>query len=157
MEVYPEIIKRLNDKKRTIATMESATGGYISSTITNYPRASHILKYSAVTYSNEFKIKMGVDPKVIEEYTVYSFETAKEMSKKISDFADSDYGVGITGKMGRVDEANPYGDDSIIFISIYDREKDTYILDKIKATFENRIDNKELVSKKVGQLLLEIL
>lgn len=50
--------------------MGSCTGGGIANAITNIEGASEILKFSAVTYSNEFKIKMGVDEKIIEKYTV---------------------------------------------------------------------------------------
>ena len=72
------IVKYLIENEITISTMESCTGGLLASLITDVKNASSILKYSAVTYSNEFKIKMGVSEEVIEKYTVYSKETAKE-------------------------------------------------------------------------------
>ena len=72
MKLYEEIIHILQSKECHVATMESCTGGSVASEITNHNGASEILKFSAVTYSNEFKIKMGVDPKVIDEYSVYS-------------------------------------------------------------------------------------
>ena len=53
-------------------------------------------------------------------------ETANEMSKNISDFSNSNYGVGITGKLNRVDKHNPYGEDNIVHISIYDKDNDKY-------------------------------
>ena len=84
--------------------MESCTGGFIASSITDVEGSSEILKFSAVTYSNEYKIKMGVKKETIDEYSVYSIEVAKEMSKQISDFAGSNYGIGITGKLNRQDE-----------------------------------------------------
>lgn len=43
--------------------MESCTGGALVNAITNIPGASEVLKFSAVTYSNEYKIKLGVDSK----------------------------------------------------------------------------------------------
>ena len=46
---------------------------------------------------------MGVDSEVIEKYSVYSIETAHEMSKNISKFANSDIGIGITGKLNRAE------------------------------------------------------
>lgn len=58
-----EIVRSLKEKHKTISTMESCTGGGIANAITNIEGASEILKFSAVTYSNEFKIKMGVDEK----------------------------------------------------------------------------------------------
>lgn len=140
-----EIVRKLTELDKTIATMESCTGGMLVSEITNVEGASKVLKYSAVTYSNEFKIKMGVSKSIIDKYSVYSFEVAKDMSKKISDFASSDYGVGITGKLNRPDENNLFGKDNEVFISIYDKEKDLFYTDSILATKNSRKENKELV------------
>ena len=101
-----EIVKRLIKLNKTISTMESCTGGFLANEITNIEGSSEVFKYSAVTYSNEYKIKMGVNKKVIDKYTVYSKETANEMSKNISDFTSSNYGVGITGQINRIDKRN---------------------------------------------------
>ena len=90
-EKLKNIIQRLTEKNETISTMESCTGGELASSITNMEGASEVLKFSAVTYSNEFKIKMGVSSDIIDKYSVYSIETAKEMSKKIIDFTNSTY------------------------------------------------------------------
>ena len=51
-----EIVEILKTKKQTISTMESCTGGAIVNEITNIEGASNVIKYSAITYSNEFKI-----------------------------------------------------------------------------------------------------
>lgn len=152
-----EVIKLLTEKKKTISTMESCTGGGIANAITNIEGASEVLKFSAVTYSNEFKIKMGVNPKVIDKYSVYSSETAREMSKNISNFTDSDYGVGITGKLNRIDKNNPYGEDNIVYISIYDKEEDKYYDANIKVKEQSRKENKELVIDLIVTKLLEII
>ena len=121
-----EVIDKLIKLEKTISTMESCTGGGVANAITNIEGASEILKFSAVTYSNEYKIKMGVSSKTIDKYSVYSIEVAKEMAYNISKYANSDYGVGITGKLNRVDVNNPYGKDNITFVSIYDKESDSY-------------------------------
>ena len=121
-----KVVKRLIELGKTISTMESCTGGGVANAITNVEGSSDVLKFSAVTYSNEFKIKMGVSGEVIDKYSVYSMETANEMSKNISLFTNSNYGVGITGKINRTDKNNLYGEDNIIYISIYDRDNDKY-------------------------------
>ncbi len=72
MKDFKEIIEILTERNETIATMESCTGGGVANAITNIEGSSNVLKFSAVTYSNEYKIKMGVDSKVIDEYSVYS-------------------------------------------------------------------------------------
>ena len=121
-----EIVERLEELNKTISTMESCTGGGVANAITNVEGASAVLKFSAVTYCNEYKIKMGVDKDIIDKYTVYSMETADEMSKNISNFANSNYGVGITGQINMVDPNNKTGEDDKIYISIYDRDNDKY-------------------------------
>ena len=78
-----ELVKRLLELNKTISTMESCTGGGVANAITSIEGASDILKYAAVTYSNEFKIKMGVNPELIDKYSVYSKEVARDMALKI--------------------------------------------------------------------------
>ena len=143
MKDFKEIIEILSKNNETIATMESCTGGGVANAITNIEGASNVLKFSAVTYSNEYKIKMGVDSKVIDKYSVYSIETAHEMAKNISDFANSTYGIGITGKLNRADEANNFGADNEVFISIY--HDGEYVDFSLKVDKKSRKENKDLV------------
>lgn len=152
-----ELVNKLIDKNKTISTMESATGGAVVSAITNVDGSSRVLKFSAITYSNEYKIKMGVKKETIDKYSVYSTQVSKEMSFNISKFSNSNYGVGITGKLNRVDENNLFGDDSTVFISIYDRDNDKYYNEIVKAIKTNRIDNKRLVIDKIEELMLKII
>lgn len=94
-----KIVKILNKQNKTISFMESCTGGFLASEITNVSGASNILKVSLVTYSNEYKMKFGVTKNTLDKYTVYSYNTAKEMAKQVSDFAASNYGIGVTGEL----------------------------------------------------------
>ena len=151
-----EIVNKLIKNNKTISTMESCTGGYLAACITNIEGSSGVLKFSAVTYSNDFKIKMGVDKKIIDKYSVYSMETAKDMSKKISCFAESDYGVGITGKLNRVDENNNYGNDNEVFISIYDKKNDKYYTKSLLVGKGTRLSNKKLVISEFVKLFKEV-
>lgn len=153
-----EVINLLNKQNKTIATMESCTGGGIANAITSIPGASEVLKFSAVTYSNEYKIKMGVSAEIIDKYTVYSMETAMEMSKKISDFANADVGVGVTGKINREDINNKGGDDSKIFISIYDRQESKYHNFSLFANAQlGREQNKLEIISFITKQLVDIL
>ena len=157
MKTFKKIIKELTKQGKTISTMESCTGGGVANAITNIEGASDVLKYSAVTYSNEFKIKMGVDKKVIEKYSVYSMETAHEMAKAISDYTNSNYGVGITGKLNRVDKNNPFGEDNVVFVSIYEKETNKFYDKKIKAIKPSRKQNKDLVIEEIINSLERII
>ena len=152
-----KIVEILTKQNKTISTMESCTGGGLANAITNIPGASEILKFSAVTYSNEFKIKMGVPKEIIDEYSVYSMATAIEMSKKISQFTNSNYAIGITGKLNRVDVHNLSGDENIVYFSIYNKDKDINYNDFLKVTKTSRKENKEEVIEKIVDNFYEIL
>ena len=152
-----EIIKILTEKNKTISTMESCTGGGVANAITNIEGASEVLKFSAVTYSNEYKIKMGVDANIIDKYSVYSIKTAEEMSRNISAFANSNYGIGITGKLNRVDKNNLYGQDNIVYVSIYDKDNGKFYNGSIEVTKQSRKENKELVISLIINMLMSII
>lgn len=151
-----DVVNLLIEKKMTIATMESCTGGFVASSITDIDGSSSVLKFSAVTYSNEYKIKMGVSKDVIDKYSVYSMNVAREMAKNISDFANSDIGVGITGKINRVDENNLFGDDNKIYYAIYDKNSDKYYEYELIAINDTRLNNKKYIMENISKNLLEI-
>ena len=151
-----DVVDVLIEKNMTIATMESCTGGFIASSITDIDGSSSVLKFSAVTYSNEYKIKMGVSKEVIDKYSVYSMNVAREMAKKISNFASSDIGVGITGKINRVDENNLFGDDNKIYYAIYDKNSDKYYEYELIAINDTRLNNKKYIMENISKSLLEI-
>ena len=152
-----QVVEKLIEKSKTISTMESCLGGSLANEITNVEGASEIFKFSAITYSNEFKIKMGVSREILEKYSVYSIETADEMSKNICLYTNSNYGVGVTGKLNRIDEMNPYGDDNTVFISIYDNDNNEYHHGIVKVTAKKRQTNKNIIIKKIKGMLLDIL
>ncbi|MCI9233738.1 MAG: CinA family protein [Bacilli bacterium] len=157
LEKAERVVNLLIERKEQIATMESCTGGGLANMITNIPGASEILLYSAVTYSNEYKIKMGVLKETIDKYTVYSMETATEMARAISTFAHSDYGVGITGKLKRSDPNNITENDDLVYFVIYDRNKDLFYKDSLSVTKEERVENKDMVIEKVLDGLIEAI
>jgi len=155
-----KIVNKLIELNKTISTMESCTGGFLVSEITNISGSSEILKFSAVTYSNEYKIKMGVNPKTIDKYSVYSMEVAREMSKCISDFTCSNYGIGVTGKINNPDKNNMFGKDNVVFFSIYDRENNKYFDNKITVKNQSRsLCKKDIVNKIINEMykILEII
>lgn len=155
--LFKSVVEILDSLNKTISTMESCTGGAIVNAITNVEGASKVLKFSAITYSNEFKIKMGVDKKIIDKYSVYSEETAIEMSRNISDFTNSNYGIGVTGKLNKIDDNNLYGENNKVYISIYDRDNNHFYYYNMNVVKCGRQNNKEEVLKFIEQKLLQIL
>lgn len=141
------VVKYLIKNHISISTMESCTGGLLASLITDISDASTILKFSAVTYSTEYKIKMGVSKDVIDKYTVYSKETAMEMARTISRFTGSDLGVGITGRL-----VSNLAEDKGAYLCIYDARCDKVYTTFVSITKSTRKENKLEVVKSFIEL-----
>ena len=77
--------------------------------------------------------------------------------RAISKDTNSDYGVGVTGKINDPDPNNNMGDNSTIFISIYNKNNNKYFDKEIKALNQSRIDNKELIKNEFIDLFKSII
>lgn len=105
-QLYRELTETLIRKNKKITTMESATSGQIASLITDTEGSSAIMKGAFITYSNEAKIQQGVSAEIIQNYGVYSKETAREMAAASRRAYGADLAIGVTGTMGNVDPVN---------------------------------------------------
>jgi len=77
-----EIIDIMREKKLTLGTVESATGGLIAHLITNIPCSSDVFQGSIVSYSNEIKMKLvGVKATTLKKYGAVSPQVAEEMAE----------------------------------------------------------------------------
>lgn len=143
------IIKRFSEDRYTIATMESCTGGHLANIITNISGASDILHVSYITYCNEAKINFGVPKEIIEEYTVYSLETARAMANAAKNTANSNVGIGITGQLGRIDPRNVGIENNKAWYAIKSSEKE--ILGEIILNMHNfpRARQKEIIVNEI--------
>ena len=76
-----EIIAIMREKKLTLGTVESATGGLIAHLITNIPGSSDVFQGSIISYSNEIKMKIvGVKKTTMEKHGAVSSPVAAEMA-----------------------------------------------------------------------------
>ncbi len=155
--MFSDVIKLCKNLGKSISTMESCTGGGVANAITNVPGSSDVFSFGAVTYSNEYKIRFGVPKKIIDKYTVYSAETARAMAKAIAEYTNSNFGIGITGKLKRVDDKNNFGDDDLVYICVYDRNIDKYYDIQHRVIYDTRSENKNDIIKIVSQMLTNIL
>ncbi|MGN0291042.1 MAG: CinA family protein [Lachnospiraceae bacterium] len=95
------IIELLIDKKLTITTAESCTGGLLASAIIDFPGVSEIYQEGYVTYSNEAKEKLlGVSHETIFNYGAVSEQTAREMAQGAAREAGADIALSSTGVAG---------------------------------------------------------
>lgn len=95
------VIKMLTDRKLTISTAESCTGGLLSAMLTEVPGASEVINECIVTYSNEAKMReLNVSGETLLRYGAVSYDTAKEMAEGLCKKTGADIGVSITGIAG---------------------------------------------------------
>lgn len=91
----------LTEKKMTLATAESCTGGLLAKRLTDVPGSSGYMDRGAITYSNKSKEEMlGVPAKTLKDYGAVSKETAQEMAEGIRRSAKTNLGISITGIAG---------------------------------------------------------
>ena len=91
----------LTEKKLTISTAESCTGGKIAATLSAVPGASNYFKGSVVSYATQAKIDvLEIDENLIAKHGVVSAEVASEMVKSVQKMMKSDYAIATTGNAG---------------------------------------------------------
>ncbi len=108
-ETLEQIIgKLLKDKKKTISTAESCTGGYIAHLITTVPGSSEYFTGSVISYSNEIKeAELGVSKITLDTHGAVSQPVVEQMAKAIREKYKTDYSIatsGIAGPDGGTDE-----------------------------------------------------
>lgn len=91
----------LREAGKTVSFAESCTGGLASEILTQIPGSSDYFIGTAVTYSNESKIKiLKVKEKTIVNHGAVSGECAKEMAEGAIKLFGSDLAASITGIAG---------------------------------------------------------
>ncbi len=124
------IADMLHARNETVAVMESATGGFVSSTLTDVPGATGYYDGGLITYTAQHKIDAGVPPEIITMNGIVSQETAKAMATAVRERFRSSYGLGITGVLGpdpmedvapgtvHVAVATPQGDEHVMTMTM---------------------------------------
>lgn len=113
------LCEMLVNKKLTIATAESCTGGMVASALINYPGISSVFMEGAVTYSNEAKInRLGVKAETLDKHGAVSSEIAAEMAQGIAKTAGTNIGLSTTGIAGPEggSEDKPVG---LVYVGLY--------------------------------------
>ena len=91
----------LTERRQTLATAESCTGGTIAARFTAMPGASAYFLCGVVSYSNASKqAVLGVDPDTIARYGAVSEQVARQMAEGARRISGADYAVSTTGIAG---------------------------------------------------------
>lgn len=118
------LVKLLSERGLTVTTAESITGGLVASRIVSVPGASAVLKHADVVYSDEAKIRYGVDPEILGSATAVSELTVRALLSSSSDFAD--VAIATSGYAG------PEGDVGRVFYGA--RIRDTLYVKRVKLS-----------------------
>lgn len=98
----------LKERKLTVVTAESCTGGYIAHRFTIVPGSSDYFLGSFVVYNNKLKENvLNVSPQDIIEYGAVSEQVVSQMAKNALLLSGADYAVatsGIAGPTGGTEE-----------------------------------------------------
>ncbi|WP_316839711.1 competence/damage-inducible protein A [Pedobacter gandavensis] len=95
------ILNFMEERKLTLSTAESCTGGFIAHLITQHPGCSSVYEGGAVTYSYDLKMSLlGVKAETLAKYGAVSEETVKEMAVGAIENFKTDYAVAVSGIAG---------------------------------------------------------
>lgn len=95
------VARLLTERKMTLATAESFTGGKIAEQITAIPGASVYFMGSIVSYATKAKIEvLGVPKDLVEKHSVVSAEVASAMAANVRKLLKADIGLATTGNAG---------------------------------------------------------
>ncbi len=101
MKPEERIVKLLKEKKMTVATAESCTGGLIAKRITDISGSSSVFECGIVSYSNRIKSEiLGVSEETLAKYGAVSEQTAREMVSGALKVSGADIAVSVTGIAG---------------------------------------------------------
>jgi len=153
-----QTLKRVSDllkqKKLTVATAESCTGGLIAHSLTNISGSSDYFERGIISYSNNAKTEvLDVPNDILQKYGAVSEQVAKAMAENVRVKSKVDIGVsttGIAGPTGGTPE-KPVG---LVFIAM--STADETIVKKFQFTGD-RLQNKVSTCNAALDLLFQYL
>lgn len=144
----------LLSRKKTMATAESCSGGYIAHLITAIPGSSEYFKGTVVAYAYDVKEDiLGVQHSTLEQKGAVSEETVTEMLQGLLQKTTADYGIatsGVMGPGGGTDD-KPVG---TVWVAVGSREK--IVAKKLQFRFD-RLRNIELTAANAMLMLFQFI
>ena len=96
-----DLIEKCRNKRMTLCTAESCTGGLLSAKLTEISGSSMVFDRAFITYSNQAKMDMlKVDMNTLESFGAVSEQVANEMLLGALNHSGSDLSISITGIAG---------------------------------------------------------
>lgn len=144
----------LKERKKTLCTVESCTGGYISHLITSEPGSSLFFEGSVVSYSNQVKKDIiKVKDETLASAGAVSEETVREMVMGGLNELKTDYCIATSGIMGPDGgtASKPVG---TVWVAVGNKEK--ILAQKFHFRFD-RMRNIEITATQALNMLRKLL
>lgn len=145
----------LGEKKLTLSTAESCTGGELAKMITSNSGSSKYFIGGIVPYATEKKVEiLKVSQSTVDEFTVVSEQVAEEMAKGCQRLFDTDISISTTGVAGpgKGEDGKDVG--TVFYtIRIHDQAQNF----KLYMPHLERLDFMNFVSQKIIQDLVSLL
>lgn len=145
----------LTERKLTISTAESCTGGELAKMITSNPGSSAYFPGGIVTYATGKKIEiLKVSEETVDQFTVVSEQVAQEMAEGCQKLFHTDIALSTTGVAGpgKGEDGKEVG--TVYYtIRIHDRQ----VTSRLYMPHLERLDFMNFVSQKIIQDLVGLL
>lgn len=123
MSPESELISRLRERKLTLCTAESCTGGGIGAALTSVPGSSEVFLGGIISYTNGVKNRiLGVPGGLLDALGAVSSPVAEAMAQGAKRAIGADLAVSVTGLAGPGGDAygNPVG---TVFLGFADGDR----------------------------------
>ena len=140
----------LKERKQTVSTAESCTGGYIGHLLSKHGGSSQFYTGGIISYDNRIKTEfLDVPESILKTVGAVSKEAVEQMAKAVREKMNTNYAVsvsGIMGPSGQTDE-KPLG---MVWIGVASKEK---VVSKVFYLRFDRLRNIEVTANQAINLL----
>jgi PncC family amidohydrolase len=144
----------LRQRKATLATAESCTGGLIGHLVTNISGSSDYFLGGVIAYANQVKCDLlGVRAETLARAGAVSQQTAIQMARGVRRLLNTDYALSVTGIAGPTG-GTPDKPVGLTFIGLVG--PGTERCERHVWTYD-RLENKRATAKRALQMLIECL
>jgi nicotinamide-nucleotide amidase len=122
-EQAERLMHQVCDRRLTVATAESCTGGMLAALLTDIEGASHGFERGFVTYSKDAKSELlGISRDVLDQNEAVSEVVARAMAEGALDRSHADIALGVTGFAG---PAGPNHEEGLVHFALAQRGRAT--------------------------------